>query len=496
MIFNLIANYAGNFLPKLILFLALPIISSRLGIEAVGIMGIQFLLVSVMTVFHQSLGRTANRVCAQASVGDDAMVKILFAIEHLFLLMGAIMAICCYLGRGWIAHAWIGPTHFPDATLLTSVALLGAMSGAQITQVFYYNSLLGLGRHKIANILLGVGDVLRYGGIIPILIFTQAGLIAVLAWQTALSLVQCASMAWLFWRSIPQLPPRTFDIRPAVRDVGQYTAGLAVIVFLSVLTTQIDRFMISAILPIALFGQYTIVSNLARLIPLLVGPISNVFFPKLSADLVGDHTRLASDYHTYAQLVTLVTVPSGLFLAVFAKDVLSVYTGGVAWTPLMAPALSFLAIGLMLAAFQEAPYILQLANGWTTLHLKLLAGLLVPLVGATWFMARLAGSQGVASVSILLGLGYLVIGVPLMHRKLLQGEGIRWLTRVLLPLAISAGICAVAYAATAKISTSLYRLLAAVPFGLVAFAVTALVSPDLRRHGHMLLDRYRATQRA
>lgn len=489
---DLLANYAGNFLPKLIYFLVLPILNDRLGTEALGIIGIQVLIVSVMAVFHQSLGRAASRFCAQSGGRDARTVQILFGIEQAFLILAATVAIGCYFGRGWLAHIWIGPTHFPEQTVTASVALIGLMSGFQIAQVFYYNGMLGLGRHKMANAFLGTGEMLRYGGIIPLLLLTPIGLVGVLVWQSAIAGVQSAAMAWAFWRGIPKRPRRTFNMIPALKEVGHFTAGLSFIVVLGILTSQADRIILSAMLPIALFGEYTIVTNLARVIPLLIAPISNVLFPRLSADLTGNQHRLSSDYHVYAQLVAATTIPPSLFLAFFARDVLHIYVGGAAWVPIMAPALTFLVIGMMLAALYEAPYTLQLAAGWTSLHLKLLAGILGPLVIANWMMARLAGAQGVAAVFILLGVGFLAIGIPAMHRKLLQGEAMYWLTRdFVFPLAITIGFCAAGAAVTSTLALPAVRLCCAVPFGIAAMATAFIASPDLRRHGRFLLGRLR-----
>ena len=107
--------------------------------------------------------------------------------------------------------------------------------------------------------------------------------------------------------------------------------------------------------------------------------------------------------------------------------------------------LMLLALGTAANAQREHPDALQLASGWTkwafyqnifTLCLQ------IPLT--IWLGARL-GAVGVASVWLLVNGSYLLIMIPIMHRRLLRGEMARWYCQdVGLPLLAAVSITGLA----------------------------------------------------
>ena len=81
------------------------------------------------------------------------------------------------------------------------------------------------------------------------------------------------------------------------------------------------------------------------------------------------------------------------------------------------------------------PYALQLACGWTRIGLQINTFLIVAMVPAIIFMTMRYGAVGGAASWALLNGAYLVVGIPLTHRRLLPGDARRWVVRdVALPL--------------------------------------------------------------
>ena len=82
------------------------------------------------------------------------------------------------------------------------------------------------------------------------------------------------------------------------------------------------------------------------------------------------------------------------------------------------------------------PYALQLSHGWTRIGLAINTVFIVTLVPAIVLMTRHYGAAGAASVWLGLNAIYMIIGVPLTHRRLLKGEAFRWFAKdVGVPLA-------------------------------------------------------------
>jgi len=95
------------------------------------------------------------------------------------------------------------------------------------------------------------------------------------------------------------------------------------------------------------------------------------------------------------------------------------------------------------------PYSLQLAHGWTRLAATANLAAVVVLVPAIYFSVKAFGVIAAPVVWITLNSGYVALGVPLMHRKLLGGEMWRWYGQdVLAPTFAALAAAALARAAT------------------------------------------------
>jgi hypothetical protein len=72
------------------------------------------------------------------------------------------------------------------------------------------------------------------------------------------------------------------------------------------------------------------------------------------------------------------------------------------------------------------PYALQLANGWTKLNLysNILAVLII--LPCYFFLSKRYGSIGAAISWLILNIGYLIVLIPFMHKKLLKNEKYNW----------------------------------------------------------------------
>jgi hypothetical protein len=83
-------------------------------------------------------------------------------------------------------------------------------------------------------------------------------------------------------------------------------------------------------------------------------------------------------------------------------------------------------MGTAIHGLMHIPWALQLAFGWTRLAFfgnLVSVLLLVPLMIA---LTRWYGAVGAASVWVILNIGYMLIILPIMHRRLLTTEKWRW----------------------------------------------------------------------
>jgi O-antigen/teichoic acid export membrane protein len=205
------------------------------------------------------------------------------------------------------------------------------------------------------------------------------------------------------------------------------------------LVTQLDKLLLSKLLPLTEYAYFTLAVVAAGGVTLIGAPVSVALLPRLAKlSAVGDEVGLVDLYRKSTQWVTMICVPAALTLACFAEQVLWAWTGDTAIAHKAAPVLRLYALGngiLVLAAF---PYYLQFAKGDLKLHLwgnALFVLLLVPsLVWSAWRY----GAFGAGCAWVALNAAYFVFWVPLVHARLMRGMHVRWLWRDVAAIALPA----------------------------------------------------------
>ncbi len=140
------------------------------------------------------------------------------------------------------------------------------------------------------------------------------------------------------------------------------------------------------------------------------------------------------------------------------------------------------------------PYALQLAHGWTSLGLRINAGLMVLLVPTIALLTPRYGPIGGAAAWVLLNALYMLVGVPLTHRKLLKGEMRTWFTVDIFP-PVAAALAIVWAGRVLAPRGSGFLTVLVLGVVLVAALVAAVLAAPLVRRGVLdLISRARATE--
>jgi hypothetical protein len=179
--------------------------------------------------------------------------------------------------------------------------------------------------------------------------------------------------------------------------------------------------------------------------------------------------------------MSVLLVPVGVAIAVFGADVLRIWTGDAALAARSAPVVALLVLGTTLNGLAAMPYALQIASGWPELSVRLNIVASVVLVPAMIVAAQRFGGRGTATVWLLLNVFYLLVGVPLMYRRLLPAEQTKWWCADVIAPAAAATLVVLACRAGLPIAEG--RVAAAVEIATItcvaAFAAT-LTAPLVR----------------
>jgi len=488
---DLAANFAGVGWSFLMQIACIPLYLRFLEIEAYGLIGFYLMLQAILQVVDLGLSPTMNREMARYSVQPEKAAEardLVRTLEAGYWLIGIAIGAVILAAAPAIAADWIKPSAIPVRDIQHTVMLMGVLAVFQWPVSFYQGGLMGLGRQVLYNGLSISLGTLANGGAVLILWRVSPTIQAFFLWLVAVNAAKAVLLAICLWKS---LPPATcspqFDLR-RVRNIWRFAAGMSGITACALILTQSDKVILSKLFNLKLFGYYTLAGMFGVGLSMTVGSVFNTVFPRFSALVAaGNEEALKHLYHRCTQLMAVLILPLAAVLALFSTDILQFWTRNTEVARNAGPIASVLVVGTAINGLMNLPYALQLANGWTSLNLWLSIFLTLTLVPAIWFMATHYGPVGAASVWIALNCCSMAISVPLMHRRLLKGEMVRWFTEDV-GLALAA-VFVVVGSARALIVSPLRPLMAVAILPIVllsALLAGAFAAPQIR---NLLLEK-------
>ena len=427
---NIIANYFGQGITALLGLVFVPVYIHYLGMEAYALVGLFALVQSWLTLLDFGMTPTLSREMARFTAGAipiQSVRNLLRSLEILCLSIAAAVGLTMILGSSSIASDWLQTAHLPIATVAHAMTIMAVVVALRFCEGIYRSALLGLQQQIWFNGASVVLAVLRSGGTVAVITLVSPTIEAFFIWQGLVSLLTLAAFGAKLYLALPNAPkPARFSWR-ALAEVRRFAGGMIGFSVLAVLMTQVDKLLLSRLLPLETFGFYMLASTVSGVVFLIVAPITQAVYPALVRQaIVGDTSRLSATYHTTTQLACIAIAPAAALLAAFPMTILFAWSNNARLATVAAPALALLTIGNFINGVMQIPLQLQLAYGWTRLVLTVnIAGVLILLPTLLWAVPRY-GPIAAAAIWTALNVSNLLIQLPLMHRRLLPGEQWQW----------------------------------------------------------------------
>lgn len=439
--FNVTSNYAGTVWSALLQLILVPLYIKLLGVESYGLIGFFVTLQAVIQVLDLGLSPAINREMARSSaMGSPGreIKDVVRTLEYIYCGAGVAIGLAIALFSTLLATHWVNVKTIPLGDVKIAIALMGLTVAFQWPMSFYNGGLLGLQRQALVNGLKVIFSTVAGFGAIALLMLVSPSVSLFFIWQAGVVLIQVIVTRKMLWRSLITSGDREcpcFRLE-SLSNIWRFSLGMTGISLTSVMLIQSDKVILSKILTMEHFGYYMLATSAANFLPQLVSPIFVAVFPTLSKLVVTkDVEGQQQQFHLCAQLISVIVFPIAVTFIFFSHSIITIWTRNEGLASYSSPVLSLLAIGAVLNSIMVLPYALQLAHGWTKLGVTINAFLVCLMIPYTIVAAKLYGAQGAATTWILLNALYVTVGAPLTLKRLLPGEGWRWLGKdVLLPI--------------------------------------------------------------
>jgi|WetSurMetagenome_2_1015567.scaffolds.fasta_scaffold42566_3 O-antigen/teichoic acid export membrane protein len=443
--FNVLANAAGFSWLALVQIALIPVYIAFMGIESYGLLGFYVTMQAILQVFDLGLTPTLNREIARLSIspeGDSGTRSFVRTIEYIYWPIGILMAISILAAAPYISSHWIHAKMLSEETVREAILLMSGLMLIQWPLALYLGGLMGTQKQVLVNGLQIGFSIFSDGGAILVLWLVSPTITAFLEWQIVAGLIRLLCLRKVLWGCLPAAGDAVRFNRGDLKRVRHFALGMSGIALTAVILTQFDRVVLSRLLSLEQFGYYMIAATAANGLLIIVNPVFSAVFPRFSSlAAAGNTDRVKKLYHLSTQLMAILVIPPGVMLCIFSRELLLFWTGNSELAVNAGAILCFLVIGRVLNGLMHIPYALQLAYGWTALGFRINIFLIILFVPGVVWMANQYGGVGAAATWAAINAIYMLVGIPLTHRRLLPGEASKWFMEGLLsPIVISLGV--------------------------------------------------------
>lgn len=443
---NTLANYAGQFFSTVIGFVFVPLYLKYMGAEAYGLVGFFVVLQIWFGLLDAGFSPLLNREVARArgkSHDFSEFRRMLRSVELVFVGSALVTLVGVGAFSGWISHSWFKVQTLDFREVSACVTLMGAMLGMRYFATLYRSGMGGMEDQVWLNgINIGVALAKALGSL-AVLAWISPTPLAFFGFQLIVSIAEPLLLGGRLYATMPAskkpVGMRFYweDLRPAL----PFGLSMAYTSLLWLGLSQVDKLLLSGILPLHEYGYFALVTALCSAVSLVASPIANALLPRLTyLHSRGEEQEMLRLYRNATQMIVVLMAPLSGVVALFGKELLYVWTGNSDAAQWAGPVLVWYMLGNGLATLLAYQYYLQYAMG--EIRLNVYMNTVRTVLGAPvmiWAAYRY-GALGTGMVWFLIQVICFVVWTPLIHHKLVPGLHRRWLWEDIAPVAACSAV--------------------------------------------------------
>lgn len=327
---NILASFSGRFIQVILSILSVPIYINLLGAEGYGLIGFFISCQALFFLFDLGIGGTLARELAQDS--SDAKNKYKHAetlktLEILYIVLSLFAALITF---GWVyffGDRWFQPIEISQEQIINCLYLMVIALTLQLPIGLYNSGLTGLQQLVFLNITNVFFAILRITGGIALLWAFSSNLYVFFIWQIISNFFQVFFLRYKLWYFLAVNTKHAFSWGTILR-LWRYAASLSTSSIIVVLLGQIDKILLSALLPLNFFGYYMIANTLAQSLTLLAAPIGDVMFPKYTQLYAkGNLSEFKELYIKTFEVLMVIILPVAGILFFYSDLILNIWIG-------------------------------------------------------------------------------------------------------------------------------------------------------------------------
>lgn len=386
----------GQLIPAIVGLIATPAIIRGLGAERFGLLALAWLMIGYFSLFDLGLGRAVTKLVAERSVrGDTQELRIVvWTAFSLLLLLGLVAAVLPIAAVPWLVTHGMKASAAFRSEAETSIYLLLLSMPAVLLMNGFRGVLEAYQRFALANAVRVPFGIATFVVPLAMLPFTNtlpaviAGLVATRYVATVAYAVMCMSV--LGEAAAPAKPERRM-----VAELLSFGAWITVSNIVGPLMVTFDRFVIGAVISVAMVAFYATPFQAVMQFLLLPSALATVLFPIFARAANTPPERIRLVYASSVQFLYLALYPCALVVVVYAPQILTLWLGPQ-FGELSATPMRWLMLGAIMNGVAQVPFAFIQGIGRSAFTAKLHLTELPVYLCLLFFLAARNGINGVA----------------------------------------------------------------------------------------------------
>jgi O-antigen/teichoic acid export membrane protein len=370
---NLLANFIGRFWSILSNFLFIPLYIHYLGFESYSIISFSLIIAGIMAILDGGLTATLSREIARKDISKHEKLRIFKTLESSYIIIIIFSISLLMLGSNTIAENWLNLINFKPEKVSLLIKIISLDVGFQLLFRFFIGGLMGLEKQVKSNFFHITWGVVR-NGLVIIAIWFIPSLEMFFAWQSITTIIFTLVLGFTVNRELDEnFNKLNFKIEKKIlKKIIGFAGGMLLISVVASINTQLDKLVISKLLPIETLGYYTLAVSMGTIILISVSPFSITTLPRFTSLYSQGKQKEASKLFDKISLVVGIIVFSLITnIIFFSKELLWIWTGDIDIADSAYQYVPFMAISYGMLSLAIIPFNVAIANGYTKLNNQL-----------------------------------------------------------------------------------------------------------------------------
>ncbi|KZZ12873.1 polysaccharide biosynthesis protein [Oleibacter sp. HI0075] len=431
---NVVASYASQMYMAGLGIFILPLYVEYMGAEAYGLIGFFTMLQAWFALLDLGLTPTISRETARFCAGSLSALQYRQLYRALSLIFFAIASVgggALWFFSDEVATQWLKTSTLGVSEIILAVQIMAISVAIRWLSGLYRGVITGYEKIIQLSVINIVVTSLRFIGVFGSMAVLGFNIEVFFYHQLCIAVIELIALFLISRSALPD--PMScggtigWSLKP-VRPLLKFSLSVALTSSIWVMVTQVDKLVLSGILPLAEYGYFSLAVLFAAGILTLSTPVSTAIMPRM-AHLYssGDADGMINIYRATTQLVAAVAGSAAIFIAIFSESILYVWTGDAHIAKNSSITLTLYASGYGVLAIAAFPYYLQYAMGDLRYHLAGNIFTLAILIPVMVYAASNFGAEGAGWAWLTVHTSYLILWLGYVHKKLVPGLHLKWL---------------------------------------------------------------------